>query len=159
MVYEYQRRLSEEWYANQLFWCLNFVFEVITFLVLVSDYLQDAVMMTLSIINMAGNLVLIILMVKTERRTLDMPRPEPNDNLNILLSNEQNNRRRSALLAEGTAYISVRFQDKFFQGKEGVNLFQFRVNTHRADQSEIKVTKKYSDFMALQDMVNEQAMK
>mmetsp|Transcript_37198 Transcript_37198/g.45435 ORF Transcript_37198/g.45435 Transcript_37198/m.45435 type:complete len:160 (-) Transcript_37198:1967-2446(-) len=159
MVYEYQRRLSEEWYANQLFWCLNFVFEVITFLVLVSDYLQDAVMMTLSIINMAGNLVLIILMVKTERRTLDMPRPEPNDNLNILLSNEQYNRRRSALLAEGTAYISVRFQDKFFQGKEGVNLFQFRVNTHRADQSEIKVTKKYSDFMALQDMVNEQAMK
>eukprot|EP00354_Favella_ehrenbergii_P008647 CAMPEP_0170452410 /NCGR_PEP_ID=MMETSP0123-20130129/1314_1 /TAXON_ID=182087 /ORGANISM="Favella ehrenbergii, Strain Fehren 1" /LENGTH=108 /DNA_ID=CAMNT_0010714399 /DNA_START=614 /DNA_END=940 /DNA_ORIENTATION=+ len=108
---------------------------------------------------MAGNLVLIILMVKTERRTLDMPRPEPNDNLNILLSNEQYNRRRSALLAEGTAYISVRFQDKFFQGKEGVNLFQFRVNTHRADQSEIKVTKKYSDFMALQDMVNEQAMK
>ena len=26
MVFEYNRRLSEEWYANQLFWCLNFVF-------------------------------------------------------------------------------------------------------------------------------------
>ena len=63
MVYEYRRRLSEEWYANQLFWCLNFVFEVITFLVLVKDYLDDATMMTLSIINMSGNLVLIILMV------------------------------------------------------------------------------------------------
>lgn len=100
MTYEYQRRLSEEWYANQLFWCLNFVFEVVTFLVLVKDYLHDTVMMTLSIINMAGNLILIILMVKTERRTLGNPRPEPNDNLAILLSNEHP-RRRSILLSEG----------------------------------------------------------
>lgn len=34
MLFEYQRRLSEERYANQLFWCLNFLFEVVTFLVL-----------------------------------------------------------------------------------------------------------------------------
>lgn len=97
MVYEYRRRLSEEWYANQLFWCLNFLIEVITFLVLVKQYAKDPTMMGLSIVNMAGNLVLIILMVKTEKRTLMNRRPEVNDNLDGLLqSNEQANRRRTS---------------------------------------------------------------
>ena len=123
MVYEYQRRLSEEWYANQLFWCLNFVIEVITFLVLVQDYLEDAVMMTLSIVNMTGNLILIILMVRTERRTLEMPRPEINDHLNVLLSSDQQNRRRMDFFDDGGPFISAKFSDKVIQGKEGVNLF------------------------------------
>jgi len=70
MVFEYQRRLSEEWYANQLFWCLNFLLEVITFLVLINDYAKDPTMMVISITNMIGNLILIILMFRTERRTL-----------------------------------------------------------------------------------------
>lgn len=68
-------------------------------------------MMTTSIINMLGNLMLIILMVKTERRTLGNLRPEPNDNLAILLSNEQP-RRRSTTLFNNGPYISVKFQDK-----------------------------------------------
>ena len=40
-------------------------------------------------------------------------------------------------------------------------MFQFRVTTHRSlgSTSEIKTTKKYSDFMTLQDLVNEQALK
>ena len=77
--------MSEEWYANQLFWCLNFLIELITFVVLVSDYAKDPVMMTLSIVNMGGNLLLIILMFKTERRTRAKPRPEQSDNVNELL--------------------------------------------------------------------------
>jgi len=89
MVFEYQRRLSEEWYANQLFWCLNFIIEVVTFLVLIGDYKKDPTMMAVAIINMTGNLVLIIFMIRTERRTLENRRPETNDLLNdILLSNE-----------------------------------------------------------------------
>lgn len=89
MVYEYRRRLSEEWYANQLFWCLNFLIEVITFLVLVKYYVDDPTMMAMSIMNMSGNLILIVLMIKTERRTLENRRPESNHNLNdLLLSNE-----------------------------------------------------------------------
>ena len=89
MVYEYRRRLSEEWYANQLFWCLNFLIEVITFLVLISDYAEDPTMMAISIINMSGNLTLIVLMIKTERRTLENRRPESSHNLNdLLLSSE-----------------------------------------------------------------------
>ena len=85
MVYEYRRRLSEEWYANQLFWCLNFLIEVITFLVLLHDYKKDPTMMAMSIINMSGNLILIVLMFKTERRTLENRRPESNYNLSDLL--------------------------------------------------------------------------
>ena len=89
MVYEYRRRLSEEWYANQLFWCSNFVIELITFLALIKEYAEDPEMMTLSIINMSGNLVLIILMIRTEKRTLENRRPEISDNLDVLLlSNE-----------------------------------------------------------------------
>ena len=59
--------------------------EVITFLVLLSDYKKDPTMLVISIVNMLGNLILIVLMVKTERRTLENRRPEANDNLNVLL--------------------------------------------------------------------------
>ena len=89
MVFEYVRRLSEEWYANQLFWCLNFIIEVITFLVLIGSYGKDATMVTLAIFNMLGNLALIVLMVKTERRTMVNLRPEAYENHGaLLLSNE-----------------------------------------------------------------------
>ena len=80
-------------------------------------------MMTLSIINMTGNLILIILMVRTERRTLEMPRPEINDHLNLLLSNEQPGHRRIDFFDDGGPFISAKFYDKVIQGKEGVNLF------------------------------------
>ena len=85
MAFEYVRRLSEEWYANQLFWCLNFLVEVITFLVLIGSYKTSAIMMTLAIFNMAGNLALIILMFRTEKRTLENRRPEAFGNLDVLL--------------------------------------------------------------------------
>ena len=44
-------------------------------------------MMAISIINMSGNLILIALMIKTERRTLENRRPEQNLT-DLLLSNE-----------------------------------------------------------------------
>ena len=111
MEYEYRRRLSEEWYANQLFWCLNFLIEVITFLVLVKSYTQDPTMMVVSIINMLGNLILIILMVRTERRTMENRRPEASDNINVLLLSNDMNRRRSSRSIEGP-YIRAKFYDK-----------------------------------------------
>ena len=154
MVYEYRRRLSEEWYANQLFWCLNFLIEVITFLVLIKDYIDDTTMMIVAIINISGNLILIILMIRTEKRTLDNRRPETNDYLNdILLSNEFP-RRTSSSNIDGP-YIKIKFLDKIINGYEGINLFTFRVETHSKDQADIKLTKKYSDFQYLQDLVSD----
>jgi hypothetical protein len=32
------------------------------------------------------------------------------------------------------------------QGREGINLFQFRVSVHGQGQPEIKLVKKYSEF-------------
>ena len=130
-----------------MFWCLNFLIEVITFLVLVTDYAKDPTMMAISITNMIGNLVLIVLMIKTERRTIENRRPEANDNLNtLLLSNEPTSRRRNGSENIEGPFIRAKFSDKVIQGREGVNLFQFRVNTHGKDQAEIKLTMKYSDF-------------
>ena len=40
-----------------------------------------------------------------------------------------------------------------------MNLFQFRVKTHKLNMAEVKLTKRYSDFMNLQDLVNDQALK
>ena len=121
MLFEYRRRLSEEWYANLLFWCLNFLIEVITFLVLIKAYTKSGIMMTLAVFNMLGNLALIVLMVRTEKRTMENRRPEVSDNLNVLLmSNEQQSRRRSMDI-QGP-FISVKFYDKVIGGSLG-NLF------------------------------------
>lgn len=117
-------------------------------------------MMAISITNMIGNLVLIVLMVKTERRTLENRRPEANDNLNVLLlSNEQPYRRRQNSDNIDGPFIRVKFYDKVIQGREGVNLFQLRVNVHGKAHAEIKLTKKYSDFQHLQALVNDQSIK
>jgi len=59
--------------------------EVIIFFVLIKAYKSDPIMLTLAIFNMAGNLVLIILIIKTEKRTMENRRPEVSDNLNVLL--------------------------------------------------------------------------
>ena len=69
-------------------------------------------MMAISITNMIGNLILIVLMIKTERRTLENRRPEANYNLNdLLLSSEQPNRRRLSENIEGP-FIRAKFYDK-----------------------------------------------
>ena len=70
-------------------------------------------MMAVSITNMIGNLILIVLMIKTERRTLENRRPEANDNLNVLLlSNEQPNRRRKNSDNIEGPFIRAKFYDK-----------------------------------------------
>ncbi len=81
--------------------------------------------MILSIVNMTGNLVLIILMVKTERRTLENRRPEVTENHlhTLLASNDQPNRRRSSNNSIDGPFINAKFYDKVIQGKEGANLF------------------------------------
>ena len=89
MVFEYRRRLSEEWYANQLFWSLNLLFETITVIVLRKDYMEDPFMFSLAGFNMLGNFLLVILMFRTERRTITNMRPETSENINaVLLSTE-----------------------------------------------------------------------
>ena len=95
MIFEYRRRRSEEWYANQLYWCLNLIFEIVTVMILISDYLKAPMMLVTAIINVLGNLLLVILMFKTEKRTADNPRPEVSSSIStLLLSSEMHRRRR-----------------------------------------------------------------
>ena len=125
MIFEYRRRRSEEWYANQLYWCLNLIFEIATVMILITDYLHAPMMLITAIINVLGNLLLVILMFKTEKRTADNPRPEVSSSIStLLLSSEMHRRRRGQPVVPSSGpYITVRFQETFMQGKDGVNLF------------------------------------
>ena len=70
MTFEYQRLLSEAWYSNQMFWLLNLIFEVIGFAIQIRYYAIAVYMLVISSINILANLTLVVLMFKTEKRTL-----------------------------------------------------------------------------------------
>ena len=111
MVFEYRRRRSEEWYANQMYWFLNLSFEVVTVMILIKDYLRAPMMLVCAALNILGNLLLVILMFKTEKRTANNPRPEVATSIStLLLSSEMQRRRRGQTVnpAHGP-FISVRF--------------------------------------------------
>lgn len=80
-------------------------------------------MVTLAVFNMVGNLILIVLMVKTERRTMVNLRPEASDNLHGLLLSTEQPRRRSGAIDNDGPFLRVKFYDKVIQGREGINLF------------------------------------
>jgi hypothetical protein len=73
LVYEYNKRLSEAWYAHQLFWLSNMFLEFLT----MSIYHKkiSAMDKTFMIIEIVANFVLIILMFKTKRRDFLNLRP------------------------------------------------------------------------------------
>jgi len=75
MMFEYKRLLSEAWYSNQLFWVMNLTLEILTVAILLDDYTRAPTMMGMACLNISGNLILVILMLKTERRTLQNRRP------------------------------------------------------------------------------------
>ncbi len=64
------------------------------------------------------------------------------------------NRRRSSNNIDGP-FINAKFYDKVIQGREGVNEFQFKVTVHGSKDPGIKLTKKYSEFQQLQDLVSD----
>lgn len=116
-------------------------------------------MLCLNILELSCNLSLIVLMLRTEKRTLDNRRPEASDQLNVLLLSTDPGQRRKSSADRSGPFIRVRFYDKVIQGREGINLFQFRVTTHDAEIGELKLTKKYAEFQQLQNLVSEHAAK
>jgi membrane protein YdbS with pleckstrin-like domain len=76
MIFEYQRLLSEAWYANQMFWVSNFIIQVIAFFIQIDAYIKTPSMMAIRMIGVFANLSLVVLMLKTEKRTLQNRRPE-----------------------------------------------------------------------------------
>jgi len=75
MVFEYKRSLSEAWYSNQMFWSLNLLFQIVTVGVCHEFYTNNPFMITSCSFNIALNLMLVVLMLRTERRTVRNKRP------------------------------------------------------------------------------------
>lgn len=53
-----------------MYWVLNLVFECFAFGALINNYLKAPYMLTVVVVNLAANLSLVVLMLKTEKRTL-----------------------------------------------------------------------------------------
>ena len=66
MIFEYKRGLSESWYSHKLYWVLNLAIEGVAVLILIKEYLQSPLMISIACINIFANLCLVILMFKTE---------------------------------------------------------------------------------------------
>ena len=75
MIFEYRRLLSEAWYSHQLYWVLNLTIECVSVLLLIESYVKSPLMLSIACINIFANLCLVVLMFKTERRTLQNRRP------------------------------------------------------------------------------------
>ena len=75
MVVEYKRGLSEAWYSNQMFWSLNLLFQIVTVGVCHEFYTNNPFMIISCSFNIALNLMLVVLMLRTERRTVRNKRP------------------------------------------------------------------------------------
>lgn len=113
MIFEYQRLLSEAWYANQLFWSLNLLLEVIDFAVLFDNYVSSPVMLVGVMIYMIALTTLVVLMFCTETRTLQNMRPQV-ENEEILLHSDQRSMSKTSSIVSGSSgpFIFVRFQEK-----------------------------------------------
>lgn len=73
-MFEYDRLLSEAWYANGLFWILNMAAEFVTIVILRQDVLHSVFMLVTALFNLTVNFVLIIMMLNTKKRTRTNPR-------------------------------------------------------------------------------------
>lgn len=73
-MFEYDRLLSEAWYANGLFWILNMAAELVIIGILRQDVLHSVFMLVTALFNVTVNAVLIIMMLNTKKRTITNPR-------------------------------------------------------------------------------------
>jgi len=108
IVFEYDRLLSEAWYANGLFWILNMAAEFVTIVILRQDILHSVFMLVTALFNLTVNFVLIIMMLNTKRRTRTNPRLNVEDE--YFLANYQYEQRSSPKQKDYN--IRVRFQEK-----------------------------------------------
>lgn len=124
MIYEYQRLLSEAWYANQLFWALTLLIELVDFFVLMDDYLSSPLMLVGMFCNLIGLTCLVVMMFFTEKRTLLNMRPQVGTEEVLLPEEGQRSLSKTSSMAsnQNGPFIFVRFQEKCITAK-GKNFF------------------------------------
>lgn len=152
MIYEYQRLLSEAWYANQLFWALTLVIQLVDFFVLLNDYLASPLMLTGMICYLFSLSCLVVMMFFTEKRTLLNMRPQVGTEEVLLPEEGQRSlsKTSSMLSSHSGPFIFVRFQEKCITAK-GKNFFQFRI--FFSGKTDLKMRKTLEQFHELEDEV------
>lgn len=110
-------------------------------------------MLTVVVVNLAANLSLVILMLKTEKRTLQNRRPQ----YDLLNNTPQQKRRTVDEQNQGARgpFIRVKFNRKLVNK----TFFSLIIKTHDETLSSFKISKSYQDFEELQRVVKQVANK
>ena len=156
MTFEYRRLLSEVWYANQMFWVLNLILQILSVVLLTQhDSKKNLPYIIVSSFNIAANLILVVLMLKTERRTLKNRRPEYN------LLGDTPTKQRRALVDEssGVSNKGPYFRVKFKRQVVDNAYYTLQIATSDMNMNSYKITKQYPDFRRLQKIVEEVSKK
>lgn len=154
MIFEYRRLLSEVWYANQMFWVLNLLVQSLSLAFLWTDLSDVSYMLVVASVNIVANFALLILMLKTKKRTLQNRRPEFN------LMGESPARLRRPLVDDQSSsnngpYFNVNFKRKVVNNSE----YTLQITTSDENYKSYKITKQFQDFKRLQTIVEQVAIK
>eukprot|EP00347_Sterkiella_histriomuscorum_P011556 403372007 len=141
MRYEYRKRLSES-YPHWIF-CLQ--------------RLQGNLLKVTDIIFWAFNLVMVIMMFMTKRRTEQNPRPEERPLLEEFergqtLRNSFSMKRKTNSQNEGSQYIEIKMSRKLIVEQNKV-MYEFHVFLLQQENQEYKLQKSYPDFVELESYV------
>ena len=123
-MFEYRRLLSEAWYSHQLYWTLNLITECIAIGLFSEEYLYSPYMLAVAVINVVANLALVVLMCKTEKRTLQNRRPEF-DLLNTPTGSKRHLLTDNSSVTTGP-FIKVKMKRKIVDQTD----FTLRIQTH-----------------------------
>ena len=104
-------------------------------------------MLSIAAVNISANLCLVVLMCKTEKRTLQKRRPE----YDLLMNTPTQGRAKINDLnaAPNGPYIRVKIKRKLVDQVK----FTLRIQTHEESHKSYNLEKKYSDFEDLQRKV------
>lgn len=155
MAFEYRRLLSEVWYANQLFWVLNLLLQTLSLSLLYNEAKDVSYIVAVNGVNITANLILVILMLKTEKRTLQNRRPEYN-----FLGDTPTQKRRA--LIEDASSSSPKgpfFRVKIKRQIQGNAYYTLQITCSDETSSSYKITKQYEDFRRLQTTLEQVAAK
>lgn len=78
LIYQYRKGLSETWYSHKAFWYLSSIADLSIFIYgsFVNQYYKSIFIISLYGIRLIINFILVILLLNTQERTLEKPRPD-----------------------------------------------------------------------------------
>ena len=154
MVFEYKRSLSEAWYSNQMFWCLNLLFQVVTVSVCYNFYTNNGFMIESCSLNILLNLMLVVLMLRTERRTVRNKRPHVDQDYIGTPKSLKRFTPENRTSQMSKAFLKITFLEKS-KNLGGHTYFTFISELNFADRENPRVIKTKEDFKILSKVVRD----